>query len=90
MGCKYREFQITFIAAIIFYGSLEAIGGVLLSQETGSECAEHAMDAVYAWDQPNIHFYVPDGHHYSLAKVIRFQTSLREWTAVAGEVAGGF
>jgi hypothetical protein len=36
------------------------------------------MDAVYAWDQPDIHLYVPGGDHYSLVKAIRFQTSLRK------------
>jgi hypothetical protein len=34
------------------------------------------MDAVYAWDQPDIHLYVPGGDHYSAAKVVRFQKTL--------------
>jgi hypothetical protein len=34
------------------------------------------MDAVYAWDQPDIHLYVPGGDHYPAAEAIRFQTSL--------------
>src|ERR1700744_4562149 len=35
------------------------------------------MDAVYAWDQPDFHFYVPAGDHPPSAKALRFQTSLR-------------
>jgi len=34
------------------------------------------MDAVYAWDQQDIHFYVPGGDHHSAIKAICFQTSL--------------
>jgi len=44
------------------------------------------MDAIYAWDQPDIHLHVPRGDHHSAVKAIRFQTSLRE----AGAFAGSF
>jgi hypothetical protein len=56
------------------------------------------MDALYAWDQPDIHLHVPGGDHYSAAKAIRIQPSLRvaprevgSWgLQQAAEVAGGW
>ena len=35
------------------------------------------MDAVHAWDQQDIHFYVPHWIDHSVDQVIRYQTSLR-------------
>jgi hypothetical protein len=34
------------------------------------------MDAVYAWNQPDLDLYVPCGDHYFAAKAIRFQKTL--------------
>jgi hypothetical protein len=58
------------------YGNLETDRGVLLYQEAGSECAEYPVDAVYAWDQPDLHFYVPRGDHFSDPADFCFQETL--------------
>ena len=34
------------------------------------------MDAIYAWDQPDIDLYVPGGDHHPAIEAFRFQTSL--------------
>ena len=44
------------------------------------------MDAVYAWDQPDLHFYVPCGDHFSDPADFCFQKTL----GVAAVAGGGF
>jgi hypothetical protein len=61
---------------ISHYGSLETDRGIFVYQEAGPECAAYAMDAVYARDQPDFHFHVPDRDHYPAAKTFRFQKTL--------------
>jgi hypothetical protein len=34
------------------------------------------VDAVYAWDQPDLHFYVPCGDHFSDPADFCFQETL--------------
>ena len=71
----------------IRYGRLETVSRIFLHQEAGSECAEYAMDAVYAWDQPDFDLYVSGGDHSPAAEAIRFQKTLRERIAIWDGVA---
>jgi hypothetical protein len=61
---------------ILPYGNLATDRGVFFYQEAGPQCAEYAMDAVYAWDQPDIHLHVSGGDHYPAAQAFCFQTTL--------------
>jgi hypothetical protein len=48
------------------------------------------MDAVHAWDQQDIYFYVPHCVDHSADQVIHYQTSLRGHTgARIGQVLSG-
>jgi hypothetical protein len=58
------------------YGSLETDSRIFLHQEAGSECAEYPVDAVYAWDQPDLHFYVYRGDHFFDSADLFFQETL--------------
>ena len=74
------------------YGNLETDRGVLLYQEAGSECAEYPVDAVYAWDQPDLHFHVPCGPPLFDPALFCFQETLGIWDgaeALGGESCPG-
>jgi hypothetical protein len=69
----------------IRYGRLETVSRIFLHQEAGSECAEYPVDAVYAWDQPDIYLYVSPGVDLHDHQVVFFQATL----GVVGRGAGG-
>jgi hypothetical protein len=82
--CKYIG-----ICGKLHHGNLEADRRIFLYKKAGPERAQHAMDAVYAWDQPDIDLYVPGGDHHFAVEAICFQKTLGGVTAVEHQDATG-